>query len=110
MNLDELIESIPEAELRGELFRWVEKWKTDESDVESLATLIQKWHGNVTFADPRAQDEFYSRYQSFRENAIRKLGGMTVNERLYWFGLFDHWDDSDDNTRARLRTKVHADP
>lgn len=108
MNLDELVASIPEPGLRDELFRWVDEWKSDQSDVERLSALIREWHGNVSFADPHAQDEFYARFEHFREWVIQNLGGMTVNERLYWFGLFDHWDQSNESTRERLRVKLRA--
>ena len=108
MNLDELVDSIPERALRNELSRWVEDWKSDDSDVEALSALIRKWHGNVTFRDPGAQDAFHARFENFRENVIEKLGGMTVNERLYWLGLFAHWDGADERSRERLRVKLHA--
>ena len=92
MNLDELVNSIPEYELRAQLSHWVDEWKSDESGVKRLSDLIRKWHGNVSFRDPQSQDEFYVRFQQFQNKVVENIGGMTVNERLYWFGLFDHWD------------------
>jgi len=109
MNLDELVDSIPESELKAQLLHWVEGWKVDDSDVEALSELIDKWHGSVWFSDQQAQNEFYERFQKFREEAIQGIGGMTVNERLYWFGLFEHWDGSEDESRHRIRAKLRAD-
>ena len=40
---------------------------------------------------------------------IQSPGGMSVNERLYWFGLFDHWDSSECESRDRIRAKLRAD-
>ncbi len=33
-------------------------------------------------------------WSDFRDSAINGIGGMTINERLYWFGLFDQFDKS----------------
>ena len=109
MNLDELVESIPERELRAQLSKWVDGWKRDDTDVDALSALIEKWHGSVWFDDRQAQSVFYERFQKFRAQIIQRIGGMTVNERLYWLGLFDHWDLSDDASRKRIRTKLRAD-
>jgi hypothetical protein len=109
MNLDELVESISESDLKAQLSHWIEGWKADDSDIEKLSAIIDKWYGNVWFTDRQSQSEFYKRFQKFREEAIRGIGGMTVNERLYWFGLFDHWDNSDGESRDRIRAKLRAD-
>ncbi|QFS87414.1 MULTISPECIES: hypothetical protein [unclassified Marinobacter] len=108
MNLDELVTSIPEADLKAELSQWVDEWKKDSSDVNRLYELIAKWHGNTWFVDQAAQDGFWANLQSFKQQAIDGLGGMTVNERLYWFGLFDDWDSLGEAGKERLRAKLHA--
>ncbi len=109
MNLDELVDSIPECEPKAQLSHWIEKWKSDDSDVETLSALIEKWHGNVWFGDRQAQNDFYERFQRFREEAIQSIVGMSINERLYRFGLMEHWDRSDNESRGRIRTKLRAD-
>ena len=109
MNLDQLVDSIPEPELEARLSELVDKWKSDCSDVERLSAMIDKWHGNVWFSDQNAQSEFYERFQKFKAEAILRIGGMTLNERLYWFGLLNHWDNSSKESRDRIRTKLHAD-
>jgi hypothetical protein len=43
MNLDELVASVPEEELREGLSYWVKAWKQDESDIKNLACVIGKW-------------------------------------------------------------------
>jgi hypothetical protein len=108
MNLDELVASIPEADLEAELSHWVGEWKKDSSDVNRLCELITRWHGITWFADQQAQDEFWAKFQLFKRNAIDGLGGMTVNERLYWFGLIDEWSSLGDAGQKRVRTKLHA--
>jgi len=108
MNIDELVNSIEEAELRENLSHWVSEWKKDETDINKLYALVAKWHGNVWFKDPDQQNKFWSNLQSFKEHAIDGIGGMTVNERLYWFGMFDEWDNSDEIGQQRIRNKLHA--
>ncbi len=55
MNLDELVNSVPETELRKNLFLRVGEWKQDDKDIEALASLISKWHGHVWFKDRGGQ-------------------------------------------------------
>ena len=108
MNLDELVNSIPEKEQREQLFTWIQEWKKDHSDVEALGDMIEKWHGNVWFKCQEQQDKFYENFIKFKEEAIEGVDGMTVNERLYWFGLFDEWDNSNEEGQLRIRGKLHA--
>ena len=108
MNIDELVNSIAEDEHRISLARWVDEWKKDDTDVHNLYRLIVKWHGNVWFQNQEKHDGFRSDLQAFKESAIDGLGGMTVNERLYWFGLFEAWDHADNQGQQRIRRKLDA--
>jgi len=108
MNLDELVNSVPEDDLRENLSRWVGEWKQDDKDIEALAYLIGKWHGNVWFQDTDASNIFHSEFQIFKSAAIDNVGGLTLNERLYWFGLFEAWERGNEITHKRLRTKLRA--
>ena len=110
MNIDELVNSIPEDRLRLNLFHWVSEWKKDDTDIHRLYEIVAKWHGNVWFQDQKSQNEFWSSLQAFKINAIDGLGGMTVNERLYWFGLFDEWNNADKKGQQCIRGKLHALP
>ena len=108
MNLDSLVNSIAEIELREQLSHWVNEWKKDDKDVEFLSYMLGKWHGNVWFKDREDSDAFYKHLQDFRKDAIAGIGGLTLNERLYWFGLFEAWDVSDNANQALIRKKLHA--
>ncbi|NWK57650.1 hypothetical protein HW115_18680 [Verrucomicrobiaceae bacterium N1E253] len=44
--------------------------------------------------DQSAFDQVYSAWDSFRNSFKRYVGGMTVNERLCYFGLMDDYDQS----------------
>lgn len=108
MNLDELVNSVPEIDLRENLSRWVGEWKQDDKDIEALAYLIGKWHGNVWFQGADSSNKFHSEFQNFKSAAIDNIGGLTLNERLYWFGLFEAWESGNEITHKRLRGKLRA--
>ncbi|QYJ78263.1 hypothetical protein [Shewanella acanthi] len=108
MNLDELVNSVQEPELRERLSHLVGEWKQDDKDVEALAYLISKWHGNVWFQDTEASNKFHSDFHNFKNAAIDNIGGLTLNERLYWFGLFGAWENANETNQQRLRSKLHA--
>ncbi len=108
MNLDELVKSIPEADLKADLSQRVDERKQDSSGVNRLYEVIARWHCNTWFVDQLAQDEFWANLQLFKQKAVDGLGGMTVNERLYWFGLFDEWDKRGEAEQERVRAKLRA--
>lgn len=108
MNLDELVDSVQEVELREQLFHWVSEWKSDDKDIEKLAYMVGKWHGNVWFKDTDESNGFHERFQEFKKAAIEGIGGFTLNERLYWFGLIEQWDSSNEESQFRIRAKLHA--
>jgi hypothetical protein len=110
MNLDELVQSIPSNEhaLREQLAHWVDVWKRNEESLEQLSYVIGKWHGGVWFKDTEASNGFYRNWRQFKSEAIDGIGGMTLNERLYVFGLFEIWDSASDHGRKKIRTKLKA--
>jgi hypothetical protein len=110
MNLDELVNSIPEseAELKSSLKHWVESWKQDDRTTDELGYSIGKWHGNVWFKDTNISNKFYSDFMAFKREAIEGIGGMTINERLYHFSLFEKWGQSNENQKAIIYRKLKA--
>jgi hypothetical protein len=47
----------------------------------------------------------------FKEKTISQVGGMTMNERLYFFGLSDQFENcNSDECRLRIYTKLKAKP
>lgn len=108
MNIDDLVNSINEPDFKVELNDWVHKWKNDDADVKSLYELVAKWHGNVWFVDQSNQNLFWKNLQLFKINAVDCINGMTLNERLYWFGLIDKWDNSNEDVQEKIRNKLHA--
>jgi hypothetical protein len=112
MNLDELVASIPDAEHdnRVRLAQIVDAWKNDGSTVDDLGGRIEKWIGHIWFSSDEAHQQFYKAWSEFKKSGIHGIGGMTMNERLYWFSLIDLWESSDSaaktTTYAKLKAKV----
>ena len=110
MNLNELVESIqiPDVLLKKQLESLINNWKADSSSIDELSNMIEKWHGNVWFSSDKSSNLFYKNWREFKIKAIDSINGMTLNERLYWFGLFEIWDKSDDDLQKRIRMKLKA--
>lgn len=110
MNLDELVKSIPnkERKLKQSLADFVNHWKANDQSIDELANLIDRWHGNVWFESKDVSNQFYKDFSMFREQAISGIGGMTINERLYWFGLFDLWESGNSERKNIIMRKLNV--
>jgi len=110
MILDDLVQSIPssESDLRKQLAHWVNDWKRNSDSIEKLSSLIEKWHGNVCFKETEVSNKFYQNFVKFKADEIEGINGMTMNERLYAFGLFTRWDSSDEIGKSIIRAKLNA--
>jgi hypothetical protein len=112
MTLDELAKAIagvfPEKLLQ-DLARYIEEWKSDDRNVEALETMVERFFGNVWIPSEEDHLRAYRTWASFRDDAIHGIGGMTMNERLYAFGLFDRYDScKTEMARRVIYGKVHA--
>jgi len=110
MNLDELVQSIPDTEgaLREGLAKCIDGWKRSAEPLEKLTYLVEKWHGSVWFKRDEDSNAFYQNWCNFKAGAIGGINAITVNERLYVFGLLELWDEANEECRAVLRSKLKA--
>lgn len=110
MNVDDLVQSIPnsESDLRNRLDHWIDDWKSNEESIEKLSYLVEKWYGDVWFKETDVSNKFYQNWIQFKAEAIEGINGMTMNERLYAFGLFSLWDSADEKTKSVIRAKLKA--
>ncbi len=92
-NLDELIEKIKmfsKEEITQSLIKDMLSWKTDKRTIVELKENIDKY-----FEDNLIDNEnIYKSWKDFKNKVIADILGMTMNERLYWFSLFDAFDSS----------------
>ena len=95
MNLDQLTERIKSSTSEKPadgLAHWIEEWKKADRTVDQLVYMVEKFFGNVWFEKEEDNKTCYNLWKEFKENKIADLNGMTINERLYNFGLFDIYD------------------
>ncbi len=114
MNLDELVREIriassdPAAQGAADLLA---AWKTAGTTADELASAVEHYLGNVWIEKDQDHSHVYALWSAFRKDAIGGIRGMTMNERLYWFGLLDQFDAShSDDDRLGLYKKLHAGP
>ena len=112
MNIDELVVAIKATSSEKVVQRLGDillDWKKDETTVEDLRNLIEHYIGNTWITSDTVHSSVYQLWSTFRDDAILGVGGMTVNERLYCFGLFTQFDQAQtDNARKSIYNKVLA--
>tara|TARA_R110002020_G_scaffold323714_2_gene539541 strand:- start:4322 stop:4666 length:345 start_codon:yes stop_codon:yes gene_type:complete len=112
MNLDELtinIRRVSKEDVVQKLAEHIQLWKNDERNAVELRENVERFLGNI-WIDKRADfDKIYIMWTGFKTTAIDGIGGMTINERLYWFGLFDLFDNAkNDAERDKFYRKLMA--
>jgi hypothetical protein len=114
MNLDELaqeLRNISNENLLGDLAKYIEAWKLDDRNAKELETMVERFFGNTWLPNEEDHSKAYNLWQAFRDDAIRGIGGMTMNERLYIFGLFVRFDAiSSEEEKNVIYSKLHAKP
>jgi hypothetical protein len=110
MTLGELIPALdkasPDPVVRG-LIELLKAWRTSASTADELRQSIDRYIGNSWIADNEEHKTIYLLWSAFREECIVGRGGMTINERLYCFELFDAWDNAGtEEGRAFVRQKI----
>jgi hypothetical protein len=114
MNLDELAQRIREVskeEVVQGLADLLMAWKEDQSTAEELRQSVERYIGNSWIEKDADHSKIYQLWSSFRDQAIAGIGGMTMNERLYWFGLVERYDVCQDReAKLAIYKKLHANP
>jgi len=109
MNLDELVQSIrqlsTDKEVQG-LSHWMLEWKTSDADIAGLRYTVEKYFGTVWIDSEDIHNAAYELWQTFLKLVVDRVDGMTVNERLYHFSLFDAYDAVSEARRAELLAKL----
>ena len=112
MNLDELtknIRKVSKEEIVKKLADNIQEWKKDERNAVELRDNVERFIGNTWIEKQTDFDKIYGMQTEFRNSAIDGIGGMTMNERLYWFGLFDLFENAkDDAEQAKYYQKLMA--
>ena len=112
--MDELIQKFREISADKIVQRLADlllEWKTNDSTAKELRDDVERFIGNSWIKNAADHAMAYELWSAFRDDVIGTICGMTMNERLAYFGLFDRFDacQSDDEKRA-VYTKLHAAP
>ncbi|WP_308364409.1 MULTISPECIES: hypothetical protein [unclassified Microbulbifer] len=114
MTLDELANELHAAsdeKAVRDLAKYIEEWKGDDRNAEALEKMVERFFGNVWVSKEEEHLKAYGLWSSFRDDAIHGIGGMTMNERLYAFALFERFDScKSEAERREVYGKVHAKP
>jgi hypothetical protein len=112
MNIDEYItetEKFDTDEAVARLRKYLASWKADDADVYELEDSVERLFGNNWIESEDTHNHLYKLWSNFRAEAIQIIGGMTMNEKLYWFGLFDRYDAcASESDKTAMYTKLAA--
>jgi hypothetical protein len=114
MTIDELASAIsrtsPDAVVQG-LARLLVEWKRNAANVDELRSQVDRYVGNSWIADDSTHAVVHGLWSAFFTTTIEGIGGMTMNERLFHFGLFEEFDNADTSqAREEIYAKLLATP
>ncbi len=112
MNLDELehkIRAVSTDQVVQGVADQLAAWKDSSATADDLAAALERYIGNVWIGSNHDHERVYALWSAFRQDAISAIHGMTMNERLYLFGLLERFDSlQSDADRQALYRKLHA--
>ena len=114
MILDELALSIRTSSsdpLAIKLADLLSQWKDDDSNVEDLESRVERYIGNSWISSEEEQKQIYRLWSEFKSDTVKSVRGMTMNERLFRFGLMDRFDTArTEQKRMTIYVKLLASP
>ena len=114
MNLDELARQIGEVSpepVVQQLVALLLAWKSDRRTAEELRDMVERYIGNSWIQRDEDHARVFALWSAFRDGAISGIQGMTMNERLYYFSLFERFDASqNEEEKLAIYAKLHAQP
>ena len=105
MNYDEFVNEVQKYDSDADvakLFRVLKDWKINGESVVQLQSTIERFFGHSWIESEETHNHLYKLWSSFNTSAIGSIGGMTMNERLFWFGLFEQFDSCKSEAKKQL--------
>jgi hypothetical protein len=114
MTIDELVSAIcrtsPDAVVQG-LAQLLVEWKRSPANVNELRLQVDRYVGNSWIADDSVHAIVHGMWSAFCKTAIEGISGMTMNERLFHFGLLEEFDNADTSqAKEGIYAKLLAAP
>ena len=114
MNLDELVQKIREISSDTVVQRLADlllDWKTDDHTARELSDDVERYIGNSWIKSDEDHSKVYGLWTAYHDEVIAGIGGLTMNERLHWFSLFERFDAApDEGEKLAVYAKLHAVP
>lgn len=94
----------------SQLDKVLSDWKTNSATVNDLSDLVDEFFLKARL-ETDLQKHLSSTWSDFRRTAIDGIEGMTMNERLHYFGLFDRFEaSSTESGKSVVYSKLLAKP
>lgn len=111
MNLDEYTQEAQSHASDDQvaiLVKHIVSWKSDGGTVLEPANTVERLFGNLWIENKETHNSLYLLWSEFNKVAIIGIGGMTMNERLYLFGLSDRFEHGNEEEKNNIYTKLLA--
>ena len=105
MNYDEIINEVQKYDSDSDVAKLLvtfKEWKLNDANVVELQSTVERFFGYSWIENEETHNHLYKLWESFRISAIEGVGAMTMNERLYWFGLFERFDSCKSESKKQL--------
>ena len=105
MNYDEYIkeaDKFSDDDVVSRLRKHLISWKDDDTNILELADTTERFFGNSWIESEETHSHLYRLWSTFKKDAIEGAGGMTMNERLFWFGLFERFEKSGSESEKKV--------
>jgi hypothetical protein len=115
MVFDELIENIQKVsdeKFVQDIVHYLSNWKNDDRNVDRLDYDFEKYMGNTWIENKNDFKKIYEMWMEFKNESIKNIKGMTMNERLYIFGLmgkFDSCKNEDEKNNITKKLNIRLD-
>lgn len=96
MNLDDFIIAIRKISKEDSVQKLIDnilEFKIDDRNAIEFKENIEQIFKESLVVNEEDFDNLYSEWTKFKNLAIDGIGGMTMNERLYSFALFEVYED-----------------
>lgn len=86
------IKSVSDDTIVQKLANEISNWKVSKDNVKQLESTIDRFIGTSWIAKDNHHEQVYSIWTDFKEESIKLIHGMTMNERLFAFSLMNKFD------------------